>query len=158
MTMSGKWIVRLVVGVLFLLAVLLPALVFHGNVSAAQLTSRSLTLQAGATDGGSKPSGVVKHLFGFTVATTNNVGSIKFLYCTTASGTCTTPNGLSTTSATLGAQTGATSFSIVNTTNGAPYLTRTAASISATTAVTYRLDSVTNPDNTNCFGGTTPQS
>jgi hypothetical protein len=90
------------------------------------------------------------------------VGSIKFQYCTTPSGpsnpSCTTPNGLSTTSATLSNQTGATGFSMVNTTNGSPYITRTAASITAGTAVTYQFSTVTNPDNTNCFSGTTPQS
>jgi hypothetical protein len=128
------------------------------NAYAATLTSRSLTLEAGATDGGSKPSGVVKHLFSFTVPTTGNVGSIKFLYCTNAAGTCTTPSGLSTTSATLLNQTNATGFTIVNTTNGAPYITRSAASIASGTSVTYELGSITNPDNTNCFGGTTPQS
>jgi hypothetical protein len=129
------------------------------QVSAAELTSRSLTLQAGATDGGSKPSGVVKHLFTFSIPSGSSMGSIQFLYCTTAGGTCTTPAGLSTTSATLGAQTGpATGFSIVNTTNGAPYLTRTATTVTTGTASTFRLDAVTNPNNTNCFSGTTPQS
>ncbi len=133
-----------------LLAVASVVAVFQAQpASAAQITSRSLTLQAGATDGGSMPGGVVNHLFGFTVPTTGNVGSIKFEYCTIASGTCTTPTGLSTTSATLGTESGATGFSIVNTTNGSPYLTRTAASITAATAVTYRLDSVTNPTTTN---------
>ena len=117
--------------------------------SAAQITPRTLTLQAGATDGGSKPSGVVRHLFSFTVPTTGNVGSIRFQYCTTAAGTCTMPTGLVTTSATLGAETGATGFSINNTTNGTPYITRTAASITGPQAVTYRLDSVTNPSATN---------
>lgn len=59
------------------------------------------------------------------------------------------PTGLVTTSATLGAQTGATGFSIVNTTNGAPYLTRAAATIAPGTAVTYRLDGITNPTTPN---------
>ena len=116
---------------------------------AAQITSRSLTLQPGVSDGGSKPGGVVKHLFAFTLPGGSNVGSIKFLYCTTASGSCTTPTGLDTTSATLGAETGATGFSMVNTTNGSPYLTRTAASVGANTPVTYRLDTITNPTTTN---------
>ncbi len=148
MTLSGKGLFRLVVGlvcVLVLVAMLLPS---H-PAYAAQLTTRSLTLQAGASDGGSKPSGVVKHLFAFTTATTANIGSIQFLYCTTAAGTCTMPTGLVTTSATLGAQTGATGFTIDNSTNGAPFITRSAASISSGTAVTYRLDTVTNPSATN---------
>ena len=118
--------------------------------SAAQITSRSLTLQAGAIDGGSKPSGVVNHRFNFTVPTTSSVGSIQFLYCTTASGgTCVKPTGLTTTSATLGSESGAVGFTINNTTDGAPYLTRTAASITGATALTYQLATVTNPSAAN---------
>ncbi|HEX5797521.1 MAG TPA: hypothetical protein VFX86_03975 [Candidatus Saccharimonadales bacterium] len=127
-----------------LLGLALPVFL-PNSASAAQITVRSLTLQAGATDGGSQPGGVVDHLFGFTIPTTGNVGSIQFLYCTTASGTCTTPTGLDTTAATLGSETGATGFSIVNTTNGSPYITRTASSINTGTAVSYQLQSVTNP-------------
>lgn len=121
------------------------------RASAAQITNRSLTLQAGATDGGSKPGGVVKHHLSFTLPNTGggNVGSIKFQYCTTASGTCTLPTGTVTTSATLDAQTGATGFTLNNTTNGTPFLTRTAAAVLANTAVTYTLGSVTNPTATN---------
>ena len=119
------------------------------SASAAQITSRSLTLQAGASDGGSKPGGVVNHAFAFTLPGSNTVGSIQFLYCTTASGACTMPTGLVTTSATLGAETGVTGFSMVNTTNGAPHLTRSAAAIGSSVAATYRLDTITNPTATN---------
>jgi hypothetical protein len=115
------------------------------TANAAQIINRSLTLQAGASDGGSKPGGVVNHLLTFTVPGGSNVGSIQFLYCTTASGTCTMPTGLVTTSATLGTETGATGFSMVNTTNGSPYLTRTAANIPASTALSYQLQTITNP-------------
>jgi len=116
------------------------------SVSAAQITTRKLTLQAGATDGGSKPNGNVKHLFDFTVPTTASaIGSIKFEYCTTASGTCTMPVGLVTTGATLGAEgPNATGFGLVATTNGVPYLTRTAATPTGG-ALSYRLDGVINP-------------
>lgn len=138
---------RLLMSALLVLASFGPVIMGGANAQAAQITNRSLTLQAGAGgDGGSEAGGVVNHLFSFTLPTTGTVGSIKFEYCTTASvAACVTPTGLSTTSATLGAETGATGFSIVNTTNGAPYLTRTAAGITGPLAVTYRLDSVTNP-------------
>lgn len=119
------------------------------NAFAAGLTNRSLTLQAGVSDGGSKASGSVNHFFTFTIPTTASIGSIQFLYCTTAAGACTMPVGLSTTSATYGAESGATGFSLVNTTNGAPYITRTASSITAGTVVTYHLDAVTNPNTAN---------
>ncbi len=120
-------------------------------VSAAQITTRSLTLQAGATDGGSKPGGVVRHLFSFTLPSVGNttVGSIKFEYCTTAanstaSPTCVTPTGLVTTTATLGSESGATGFAINNTTNGAPYLARTSAVVAAGQIVSYQISNITN--------------
>ena len=124
------------------LAILTPL-----DASAAQFTARKITLTS------STISVSTSHKFDFTVPSTNNVGSIQFLYCTAASGTCTTPTGLSTTSATLAAQTGATGFTIVNTTQGAPYITRSASSIAATTAVSYTLGVVTNPstDNTTFY-------
>ena len=59
------------------------------------------------------------------------------------------PTGLVTTAATLGTQSGATGFTLVNTTNGAPYLTRTAASITAGTAIVTQLLGVTNPTTAN---------
>jgi len=148
MILSGKRVALLLLCATILLGVVSSAFLSR-TVTAAELTSRSLTLQAGTGTGGSQPGAVVKHLFGFTTATTGNVGSIAFLYCTTAGGTCTTPTGLVTTSATLSSQTGATGFSIVNSTNGDPYITRTAASISSGTALTYQFSSVTNPTATN---------
>jgi hypothetical protein len=117
--------------------------------SAAQITSRSLTLVAGVSAGGSQFSGVVNHLFAFTLPTTGNVGSIQFLYCTTASGTCTIPPGLSTTSATLASQSGDTGFTITNTTQGAPYITKSATSITGPQAVSYQLNTITNPSTPN---------
>ncbi len=144
-------LVAVVVSLGLILATLLPVT----GASAAQITSRSLTLQAGATDGGSKPGGVVNHLFTFTVPSVGatSVGSIKFTYCTTATdvapATCVIPTGLVTTSATMGTQSGATGFTMVNATNGAPYITRTAASIAAGTALSYQLQTITNPTTTN---------
>lgn len=122
--------------------------------NAAQITTRSLELQAGASDGGSKIGGVVNHKFTFTVPSVGNtnIGSIKFEYCTTASITaCTMPTGVKTDATnptTLSAQTGATGFTLVNTTNGAPYITRTAAAVTAGTTLSYTLAAVTNPTST----------
>ena len=139
----GRWLVAA-----FMLA---PALGFFVSqtADAAQITSRTLTLVAGATDAGSMPGGVVKHQFDFTLPTTGNVGSISFQYCTLAAGTCVMPLGLVTTAATIDVQTGATGFTINNTTNGTPFLTRTAASITGPLTVQYRLANVTNPTATN---------
>lgn len=118
---------------------------------AAQITERSLTLEGVGADGGSKPLGVVNHFFEFTVPSNDAVGSIKFTYCTTASGACTIPDGLVTTSATMLNESGATGFTMVNTTAGVPYLTRTATTVGTTgpTALSYRLGSITNPSDVN---------
>lgn len=147
MNVSGNKFPLLVAVTMLLVAIVSPVFLAR-NVSAAQITNRSLTLQDGTIDGGSKPGGVVKHLFTFSLPSGTSVGSIQFKYCLEArGGTCTLPPGLVTTAATLGNETGATGFTMVNTTNGSPYLTRTAAV--ATGAVSYRLDGVTNPTTTN---------
>ena len=144
MRVSGRVIVCTV-----LVISIIGAALSQGVASAAQITARSLKLQAGETDGGSKPGGVVNHLFNFSVPSSTAVGSVQLQYCTTASGTCTLPAGLLTTSATLGANSGAISgLSLVNTTNGAPYLTRTSSSVTPG-SVTIRLDGVTNPTTAN---------
>lgn len=147
---TPQQLTRILGSALFVTAVLAQALL-PTVASAAQITTRSLTLMAGASDGGSKPGGVVNHKFDFTVPSNTTVGSIQFLYCTTASGACTMPTGVVTTSATLSSQTGATGFTMVNTTNGAPYITRTAATIGSgtPTALSYQLNTVTNPTATN---------
>ncbi len=140
---------RVLLGVLLGIAVVVTALQ-SSSVYAAQIITRTLTLQQGATgDGGSKPSGVVNHVFTFTVPTAASIGSIRFQYCTTAAGNCTTPAGLSTTAATSGTQVGATGFTLNAATNGSPYFTRTAAAVAANTAITIPLNGVTNPSATN---------
>lgn len=138
-----------VLGSTILLAAIVIQPFLPSTASAAQITTRSLELRAGATDGGSKPGGTVNHFFTYTLPTSGSVGSIKFQYCTLAAGTCTLPTGAVTTAATLGAETGATGFSMVNTTNGSPYLTRVAAAITGPQIVTYRLDGIVNPTTTN---------
>jgi hypothetical protein len=127
-----------------IVAVLATTLLPFGEAFAAQITNRTLTI------GSSAPSAVTTHQNAFTVNTTANIGSIGFQYCTTASGACVLPTGLVTTSATLSAQSGAgTAFTIVNTTNGAPYITRTAASLAAASAVSFTFSNITNPSTTN---------
>ena len=124
--------------------------ILSSNVSAAQITSRSLTLQGVGTTGGSAPGGTVNHLFTFTLPTTGTLGSIRFLYCTlpgSITDACTAPTGLDTTSATLGTSTGAVFTSAVSTAANDIYITRVAASGGG--AVTEQLAGVVNPTNTN---------
>ena len=120
---------------------------------AAQITNRKLQLVAGATgDGGSKPGGVVNHRFEFTLPGGNNVGSIKFEYCTIAQvNACVMPTGLNTNGAgvTYGGETGVTGFTLNKDTNGSPYLTRAAEAVGTNVNVTYQLNGVTNPSPAN---------
>jgi len=110
------------------------------SVEAAQVTNRSVLL------GSSAASAVTTHAVSFTTATAGAIQSISFQYCTTPYSACTTPAGLSTTAATIAGQSGATGFTMVNTANGTPYLTRSnGTSVGASTAVSYTLGNITNP-------------
>ncbi len=132
------------------LVVLLISLLPLQSVQADQIVNRSLTLQAGSEDGGSAPGGEVNHFFEFEVPTTSTaIGSIEFLYCTTASGTCDMPDGLDTTEAALGTEEGLTGWSIDNSDNGSPYLTRDPATEPTDGELAYQLQDIINPENTN---------
>lgn len=165
MRVNGRRLTRVLLVIAFVIGTISPAFQAQ-TVSATQITQRSLTLQAGDSvasydadtdgviDGASQAGGIVDHTFQFTVETTAQVGSIKFLYCNEPSasdgtGPCTTPTGLDTTSATIGTQTGADGFSMNNATQGAPYLTRPAAEIAVDTIVNLQLRQITNPTTVN---------
>ena len=150
--MVKKYIRSLYVAVSLLMVWGMVSAMLPVTVHAAQITSRSLTLENTATVGGSDPGGVVNHLFTFDLATASAIQSVQLLYCTTADGTCTTPTGLLTTSATIGTNTSSffSGFTLTNTTNGAPYIS-SATAVTPTAATPYKieLDSVTNPTATN---------
>lgn len=126
-------------------------------VQADQIINRSLTLQAGSEDGGSAPGGEVNHFFEFEVPSTDTeIASIEFLYCTEASGSCETPDGLDTTGASLGTEEGLTGWDIVADpdgdpagTDGAPYLTRDPATEPSEGELAYQLQDIINPDEPN---------
>ncbi len=133
----------LILGAALLVVAPIVTVLNSNSANAAQITARSLTLVAGASDGGSKPAGVVNHQFNFTT-TGSSIGSIKFEYCTTASVTaCVLPTGVVTTTASLGTTSGwATGATLTATTNGAPYISKTPA---AGGAMSVRFNTVTNP-------------
>ena len=137
-------------------------LVFSNSASAAQLTSRKITLgssEASAAD--------VTYTLAYTIATTGNIGGVVIDFCSNSpiTGTsCTAPTGFDTNkdSLALGTQTGITDFAVDTTNSDANtiILTRTAASVSSGTAVTTPLgssggsDGLTNPS-TDCDANTT---
>lgn len=157
-------IVLRTVSLLFAIATFVAPLVLSGSVQAAQITERSLTLEGvGSTAagsityvGGSTPGGVVNHHFKWKVGENHTLGSIKIEYCATADDlilpTCTVPTGLVTNGGptNLAANTGdVTGFTLNKTTNGIPYLTRTAAAVTAGDDVDFVIGSVTNPTTAN---------
>lgn len=140
---------RITCVIVLLFATILPALI-PTNASAAQITTRSLTLQANGANGGSAPGVASNHYFQFTQPGGSTIGSIQFEYCTTAANSvatpaCVAPTGLDLTSSTLGAETGVTGFTKNNIAVNSVYLGRAPAAIGTNVATTYRLDGVINP-------------
>ncbi len=120
-------------------------LLSSANVSAAQLTDRSVTIST------SEPSATnVTHTFDFTVpgdATTAQ--SIEFQYCSTPLGTCTNPwADLDVSSAAIdGTPTGLTGWAVGTNTANTIQLTRTDASnVTVDTDVQVALNGISNPE------------
>jgi len=86
------------------------------------------------------------HTYNFTTATTAVITTITFQYCTTASGVCTMPPGLITTSAVQGSLTGIGASTSNVASNGTITLTVTSpASINSGVAITIPYTTITNP-------------
>lgn len=138
------------VGFASLATVLIAQVLLPTSAYAAPITARSLTLVAGASDGGSKAGGVVNHKFAFTLPAGGSVGSIKFEYCTTADvapAACGVPTNINAGSATLGPETGITGMGITTQTANSYYLSLASAySLGSATAVSYQINGITNPD------------
>ena len=138
--------VRLLLGIFSAVLLAASSLLPMQGVHADDILKRRLVLQAGSEDGGSAAGGEVHHQFEFTVPSTGvEIASIEFLYCTTASGTCTMPDGLDTTGTSLGHEAGLTGWTLENAANGAPYLTRGSAAEPTAGDLEYQLQEVINP-------------
>ena len=122
---------------------LVPVFVSN-SVDAAQITTRSLSL----SDATPAKTGVT-YSFVFTPTVQASAGVIAFKFCNEdplQGTTCTTPTGMSTTSAT-GTVSGqaSTTWTINATTQGQPYFAGAAASGTTATATTVTLNTITNP-------------
>ncbi|HSX24063.1 MAG TPA: hypothetical protein VLE74_03120 [Candidatus Saccharimonadales bacterium] len=133
---------------------LLP--LFNSNASAAQITSRSLTLSTAVIS----QTGV-SYTFGFKLGTAGQVQGVKYEACTTALGSCTAPTGLTFASATMTSKSGfagATNFTVDGT--GGNDCTASASvlcikrtdttSEDTTTAKTLVFGTITNPSGASC--------
>ena len=112
-------------------------------VRAADLTTRSITL------GSSFVSENTTHTYRFTTATTSNIGSIQFLYCSNSplfTEACTAPSGLNVLSAGIASQSGLTGFSVSGaSTNSNLILSRSVSSDLAGTPTEFVFSNVINP-------------
>ena len=111
---------------------------------AAQLTTRSVTL------GSSAPNASTTYTFDFDTATTATFQSFEAEICDAASGSCSAPTGLVTTSSTLDSTDLSGSWSVNNATSGS--LRGTASGASSTSSGATKqivFGSVTNPTATN---------
>jgi hypothetical protein len=124
----------------FLAVSLLLFLFVPQTLSAAQLTSRSLRVSS------SLASASTTHEFTFDFPTTDDVGSIEFLYCDDPLRTqpCISPAGLDTSGASLTSQSGETGFSLQSASTNRIVLSRTASPASLV-AGSYEFGDVTNP-------------
>jgi len=114
-----------------------------GRTSADINQNRSIILTSGT------PSAITSHLIKFDEATTNNIGSITFEYCSNSPirfESCTPPAGLDVSSASLTSQSGNTGFTIDNTDTTANVIVLTRATApGATVPSSYLFDNITNP-------------
>ncbi len=120
-----------------------------GHASANQITTRSITMSNSSITGTN-----VEYKAGFVVTTTGNIGGVVIDFCSNdpiIGDTCTAPTGFNTNKATTtvsgqtGAGLGTLAVDTTNSTANKLILTTTAASVSATTAVTISIgDGTTN--------------
>lgn len=124
------------------------------EVSAAQITTRALTLVGVGTVGGSLPGGNVNHRFTFTIPTLGTpLGSVRFEYCTVATlVACVTPTGMDASIITGLNDTGSavTGWSVqAGSTANTVVVRRAAASNPAGGALIIQLNNIKNTTDTN---------
>ncbi|HSX52823.1 MAG TPA: hypothetical protein VLF90_00410 [Patescibacteria group bacterium] len=117
------------------------------GASAAQITGRALTL------GSSVASASTTYTFTFTLPSATVLQSFEAVACTTASGSCSTPSGFSSSSSTLPSQPtnlgDASGWTVNTSTSGKLRLKKTGNSAAPTGSQTVVWGAVTNPSATN---------
>ena len=126
----------------FLVLVLVFSTYYATSVFAGTLSTASVSLtnsEPGQTS--------VGHTFTFTPASTTAIKQINFVYCTAATGTCTTPTGLSTTGGAQGSVSGisGTTYTTTFTSNGTMSLVVTNTAAQTLGAITVPYTGITNP-------------
>jgi hypothetical protein len=117
-----------------------------GSASALQLENRSVYIKS------SLPSAETSHEFSFGFPTTDDVGSIQFLYCTVSFVTepCTAPPGIDASSASLESQSGETGFSLFAASSNSIVISRSSSAASLV-AASYEFSGIINPSDEDTF-------
>lgn len=140
---------RLVVAASIFAIVAAPVFGIANSVHAAQMTGRVVTLSSSVPSA----SGVTYALSTAALPTTTAVKSMQIQFCTTPSGTCTTPAGFSASSSTLASQPtglGATTGWTVNAaTAGSLRIVNASNATTSSGAVSVTWNGVVNPSTTN---------
>ena len=145
--MEMRWLKNRVLALT--LAVMLSVLPFFYTQTAVaeRLINRSIRLSS------SKASASTSHRLSFTVPTAGNIGSIAFEYCSNTpllELSCTAPNGLDVSLASIDSQSGITGFTVHGlTTANKLLISRTPAAIPASQPAVYDFGNVVNPSDVN---------
>jgi hypothetical protein len=130
-----------------MLLVMLEVLILPKLTSAAQLTSRKVTL---STSSAASSAATTTYTFDFTTASTATIASIKIQACTTASGSCSVPTGWDEASSTLSSTTFSGSWTVSTATDGELRASATgASSTSSGVAKQIVFGNVQNPTTAN---------
>ncbi len=124
------------------LLLLVSYLLVPFQASAAQLTSRKLTI------GSSQGATSTTHNYTFTAPSATTIKSVDFTYCTAASGTCTTPSGMSSTGGSLASTTNlgsGGSWTGTFTSNGRLQIANNSNTGSPSAGITVNFNAITNP-------------
>jgi hypothetical protein len=120
------------------------------KVSAAQITSRKLTL---STSNPASSAATTTYTFTLTVPSSTVLQSFEAVICTTASGSCSVPTGFSVSSSTLSSQPtnlgDASGWTVSTATAGKLRIKKTGNSAAPTGAQTVVFGNVQNPTTTN---------
>ncbi|MEI6532908.1 MAG: hypothetical protein WCO06_03645 [Candidatus Roizmanbacteria bacterium] len=112
---------------------------FIQQVQAGALSASKITISDSRAS-----NAATTHTFNLTTGTTGTIASIDFQYCTSASGTCTAPTGL-TLGTTIGTASGIGAGTASVASNTVTYTVTSPASITSSTAISIPFTNVTNP-------------
>ncbi len=135
--------------VFFSLSILIFAFMSPEKISAAQITSRKVTL---STSSPSASAATTTYTFNFTLPSSTVLKSFEGLVCTTASGTCTTPTGFSVASSTITQPTNygdASGWTVNTSTAGSLRMSKSGNSAAPTGSQTVVFNNVQNPTTAN---------